>query len=61
MPGCRGLAPAGYEEPRGCSLTPGPWWDREENWKKMAKHVGWDKESLTEQQRNREVTTIIPI
>jgi len=28
---------------------------------KQAKLVGWDKDSLTEQQRKRTVTTMIPI
>jgi len=36
-----------------------PWWDGEENQKKKAKLVCWDKDNLTEQQRQRKITTII--
>jgi len=38
---------------------PSPCWGREENQKKKAKLVDWDKDSLTAQQRKRMVTTII--
>jgi len=38
-----------------------PWWCREDNGKKKAKLVGWNKDSLTEPQRKRAVTTIILI
>jgi len=34
-------------------------WGGEENWKKAAKLMGWDKDSLTEQQMKRKITTII--
>jgi len=43
------------------ALLPLPHWGGEENGKKKAKLVGWDKGSLTEQQRKRTVTTIILI
>jgi len=33
----------------------------EDNWKKKAKLLGWDEDSLTEQQRKRKITTIILI
>jgi len=36
-------------------------WGEEENWKKKAKLVDQDKDSLTEQQRNQSVITIILI
>jgi len=38
------------------SLFP-PQWDGEENQKEKAKLVGWDKNSLTEQQREQRTTT----
>jgi len=41
------------------SLSLFPLWDGKENWKKKAKLVGWDKDSLTEHQRKRTITTII--
>jgi len=44
-----GSAPAG-KEPRGCSLTPPPWRDAEENQKEKAKLMSWDTNRLTEQQ-----------
>jgi len=34
-------------------------WDGEENQKKNMKLVGWDEDSLTEQQRKRKITTIL--
>jgi len=45
------------------SLLPPPplQWDGEENWKAEAKLVGWDKNSLTEQQREKKIITIILI
>jgi len=38
-----------------------PQWSGEEHWKKKAKLVVWNKDSLTEQQRQTTVTTIILI
>jgi len=43
------------------ALSPLPCWVGEENGMKKAKLVGQDKDSLTEQQRKRTVTTIILI
>jgi len=40
---------------------PSPHWGGEENGKKKAKLVGWVKDSLTEQQRKKTVTTAILI
>jgi len=54
------LAFIGHTEPRSCSLTP-PWWDGEENQKEKAKFMGLDKNSSTEQQREKKITTIILI
>ena len=34
-------------------------WDVEENWKKKVKLVGWDKDSLLGQQRERKTTTTV--
>jgi len=53
---CSGLALARNKEPGGCSLTPPPPWDGEENRKKKGKTLF---NSLTEQQRKRKATTII--
>jgi len=61
VPCCAGLAPASNKEPHGRSLAPSSWWDGEENGKKKAKLMGWDKDSLTEQQRQRKIITIILI
>lgn len=40
------------------SLLP-PRWDGEENGKKEVKLVGWDNDSLIEEQRKRKIITII--
>jgi len=40
---------------------PSPQWGEEENGKKKAKLLDQDKDSLTEWQRKKTVTTIIPI
>jgi len=57
-----GLAPAGNKEPCGCSLTPPPpQWDGEENQKEKAKLVCWDKNSLTEWQREKKITIMLYI
>jgi len=40
---------------------PSPWWGGDDNWKKKAKLLGRDRDSLTEQQTNRTVTTAILI
>jgi len=37
------------------SLLP-PRWDGEENWEKAAELMGWDRDSLTEQQRKSKTT-----
>jgi len=36
-----------------------PWRDQGENWKKEAKLMGWDKDSLTEPQRKRKITILV--
>jgi len=36
-----------------------PQWDGEENWKKKPKLLGWDEDSLTEQQREKKITIIL--
>jgi len=56
---CHGLAPTGNKEPRGHSVMPPSRWDGEENWKKKAKLMCWDKDSLTEQRRKKKITAII--
>jgi len=38
-----------------------PQWDGEKNQKEKAKLVGWDKNSLTESQREKKTTTIMLI
>jgi len=43
------------------SLLPPPWWDGEENQGDKAKLAGCDKNSLTEQQREKKITVIILI
>jgi len=63
--GCRGLAPSfilGNKGPHGCStvcVCVSPHWGGQENGRKKAKIMGWDKDSLTEQRRKRTVTTTI--
>jgi len=55
---CCGLAPANNKEPCSCSPTPPAlvgWGELEEKTKLM----GWDEDSLTEQQRKRKITTVI--
>lgn len=62
QPSCHGLAPANSKEPRGCSLAPAcPGGMGRRIGRKKAKFVGWDKDSLTEQQRKRKPPTIILI
>jgi len=51
-----GLVPASSNEPYGCSLTPTPWWDGEENQKEKAKLVDWDKNSLIDSKRKKKIT-----
>jgi len=59
---CHGLAPVSNKEQRSCSLTPPhPWWGGEKNQKEKARLVGWDKNSLNEQQREKKRTTVILI
>jgi len=41
--------------------SPSPRWDREENQKEKAKLMGCNKNSLTEQQMEKKITTIILI
>jgi len=56
---CCGLDSFGNKEPHSCALTPFPHqWDREENQKEKAKLMGCDKNSLTEWQREKKITTI---
>ena len=55
---CHASAPAGNKEPHSCSPAPSPRWDGEE---RNAKLMGWDKDSLTEQQREKKITTVILI
>jgi len=60
--GCQGLVSASKKEPHGRFLSPPPsQWEGEENRKEKAKLVGWDKNSLTEWQREKKITTTIPI
>jgi len=56
---CHDLVPASSKEPCNHSLTPPPLWDEEENQTKKAKLMGWDKDSSTEQQRQKKITTLI--
>jgi len=46
---------------RSLSHSFSPWCDGEENWKKKVKLVGWDKNHLTEQQREKKIIAIILI
>jgi len=43
------------------SLLPSSRWDGEQNQKQKAKLMGWDKNSLTEWEREKRITTIILI
>jgi len=54
-----GLAHGWQQRTKQSLYRPSPGWGGEENWKKKAKFMGWDKGSLTEQQRKQTVTTII--
>jgi len=58
---CHGFAPADNKEAHSHSHTPPLWWVGEENPKKKAKLVGWDKDSLTQQQRKQTITTVVLI
>jgi len=51
-----GLASAGNKEPHGRPPPTPSWWDEQENQKEKAKLVCWDKNSLTEQQREKKIT-----
>jgi len=41
------------------SLLPTPWWDGDENQNEKAKLLGCNKNSLSERQREKKITTII--